>query len=225
MTTDLYKPRTRRALLGAAVGAVGASVIGAVTATGLALATDDGSPILVGSQLSDVTTLTSLANSTNDTDLFYASSAGDGTAISGSSGSGVGVHGESASGVGVEAFSASATAVSATSTSGTGIVGSTATGIALLAAASDPKGKALVINGRIRVDGVSGVAIIPAGTASITFTPGVDLVNSSFVLLTPKANIGARALWFSTNTIANTITIHMSPSRPKRTNVAWLLLG
>jgi hypothetical protein len=127
--------------------------------------------------------------------------------------------------VGVSGFSASATAVAGDSLSGIGISASASTGIALQAGASDPKGKALVISGRIRVDGVSGVATIPAGTTSNTFTPGVDLVNTSFVLLTPKANIGSRALWFSTNTTADTITIHMSPSRPKRTNVAWLLIG
>ena len=225
MTTDLNRPRTRRALLGAAVGAVGASVIGAVAAPGLALADDDGAPILVGSQFGDVRSLTSLANSTNDNAVFAASSAGGGNAIAGSSASASGVHGESSSGVGVSGFSASATAVEGDSLSGIGISATASTGIALRASASDPKGTALLTSGRIRVDGVSGVATILAGTTSVTFTPGVDLVNTSFVLLTPKANIGARALWFSTNTTANTISIHLSPSRPKRTNVAWLLIG
>jgi hypothetical protein len=51
------------------------------------------------------------------------------------------------------------------------------------------------------------------------------LIDSSFVLLTPMANIGSRALWFTTSTSADSITIRLSSSRSSSTKIAWLLLG
>jgi hypothetical protein len=45
------------------------------------------------------------------------------------------------------------------------------------------------------------------------------------VLLSPKANLGGRDLWFTTNATANTFTIRMSSARTSSTPVAWLLLG
>jgi hypothetical protein len=69
------------------------------------------------------------------------------------------------------------------------------------------------------------VATLTAGSTSKTITPGVDITSSSFVLLTPKVNIGSRALWFTTDATNNRFTIHMSSSRPSGTAVAWLLLG
>jgi hypothetical protein len=53
----------------------------------------------------------------------------------------------------------------------------------------------------------------------------INVTSSSFVLLTPKTNIGSRALWFTTDPAGNKFTIHMSSSRSSGTRVAWLLLG
>lgn len=152
----------------------------------------------------------------------YASS--DSTGVIGHSGTidvpparlGVGVYGHAAQ-------DADSRGVVGESPAGQGVRGETQGGVALYGTAAT--GYALRTSGRVRADGVSGVASIRAGSTSKTITPGVDVTSASFVLLTPKANIGSRALWFTTNATANTVTIHMSSSRSSSTKVAWLLLG
>jgi len=86
-------------------------------------------------------------------------------------------------------------------------------------------GFAIRAKGRIKADKVSGVATIPAGSSGVTVSPGVNVTAASFVLLTPKANIGSRGLWFTTNASADTFRIRMSSTRSANTKVAWLLLG
>jgi hypothetical protein len=108
------------------------------------------------------------------------------------------------------------------SNSGQGVFGEATTGVGVSCAATT--GYALQINGRLRVGRVSGVASIPAGAKSVTVTPDVAIATNSFVLLTPKANIASRALWFTTDAAANTFTIRMSSSRTSTTAVAWLLI-
>jgi hypothetical protein len=125
------------------------------------------------------------------------------------------------------------------STSGTGVLGNaqavsgttygvqgrsaSAAGVGLYGTNS-AGGLALRAAGRAKFN-TSGVATISAGSTSKTITPGVNVTTSSFVLLTPKTNIGSRALWFTTDASGNKFTIHMSSSRSSGTKVAWLLLG
>jgi hypothetical protein len=226
MATDITTPRTRRALLGAAVGAVGAAVIGGLAAPQRALAGgNDGAPVLVGSQFFDVRGLTILSNASTNADVFNASTSGSGKGITGSSGSGYGVYGQSTSAIGVFGYSGTATAVRGDSPSGVAVWGVTTTGIGLEGTADQPGGQALHTSGRIRADQVSGVATIAAGHTSVTLTPGVDVVGASFVLLTPMTKLSGRDLWFTKSTTANSITIHLSSARPVPTKVAWLLLG
>jgi hypothetical protein len=97
-------------------------------------------------------------------------------------------------------------------TSGVGVYGKATTGFALQAA------------GRAKFS-TSGVATIATGNVSVLVNPGVNVTSGSFVLLTSKANIGSRALWFTTNASTNRFTIRMSSSRSSGTKVAWLLLG
>ncbi|HEX6209889.1 MAG TPA: hypothetical protein VF136_03870 [Methylomirabilota bacterium] len=127
--------------------------------------------------------------------------------------SAVAVYGESTDGGAVLGYTVTGTAVTALSTSGTAIV------------ASAPAAVAVASSGRLQFGKVSGVASIPAGSKSVTVTPGVNVTSGSFVLLTPKANIGSRALWFTTSASADTFTIRLSSPRSKNTKVAWLLLG
>ncbi len=109
------------------------------------------------------------------------------------------------------------------SPAGQGVRGESGSGVGVFATSNS--GYALRTSGRIRADGVSGVASISAGSTSKTISPGVNVASGSFVLLTPKTNIGSRALWFTTDATANTFTIRMSSSRSSSTKVAWLLLG
>ena len=90
---------------------------------------------------------------------------------------------------------------------------------------ANKNGYAVRANGRIKADKVSGVKTVSAGLTSVTLNPGVKVTSSSFVLLTPRANIGSRGLWYTTNPSAGTITIHMSSSRSSNTKIGWLLLG
>ena len=109
------------------------------------------------------------------------------------------------------------------SPAGQGVRGETTTGAALFGTAGS--GYAIRGSGRLRFDRVSGSVGIPAGSKSVTLSPGVDVNSRTFVLLSPKVNIGTRALWFTTNASANTFTIRMSASRSTRTPIAWLLVG
>ena len=114
---------------------------------------------------------------------------------------------------GVRGYSASPT--------GIGVSGQGTTGVQGL---SGPTGIALQANGRTKLS-TSGVATITAGGTTKVVTPGVEVTADSFVLLTPKANIGSRALWFTTDATNNKFTIRMSSARSSGTKVAWLLLG
>ena len=72
---------------------------------------------------------------------------------------------------------------------------------------------------------VGGEYLDATGATSVTVTPDVDVTSSSFVLLTAKANIGKRSVWFTTDTTNDRFTIRISSARAKPTLVAWLLLG
>jgi hypothetical protein len=110
------------------------------------------------------------------------------------------------------------------SASGQGVRGDATTGVGVNGSASSASGYAFRGSGRVRFDKVSGVATIAAGATSVTVTPGVDVTADSFVLLTAKANIGSRSLYFSTDAANNKFTIRLSSTRSSSTVVAWLLL-
>jgi hypothetical protein len=59
----------------------------------------------------------------------------------------------------------------------------------------------------------------------VTVTPGVDVSSTSFVLLTPMANLGARSLWFTLDAANDKFVIRISSSRASATKVSWLLLN
>jgi hypothetical protein len=146
------------------------------------------------------------------------------TAVMGYSGASAPFGGLSMTGVyGRADQGASSRGVVGDSPAGQGVRGETTTGTALYGTADS--GYAIRGSGRLRFDRVSGVARIPAGSTSVTVTPGINVVSSSFAFLTPKTNIGTRSLWFTTNATADTLTIHISASRSGGTFVAWLLVG
>ena len=110
------------------------------------------------------------------------------------------------------------------SNAGQGVRGDATSGGGVSGNASNAAGYAFRGSGRVRFDKVSGVATIPAGATSVTVTPGVDVTADTFALLTAKANLGSRSLYYSTDATNNRFTIRMSSSRPSSTPVAWLLL-
>ena len=241
MTMDQDRS-SRRAVLSAAVGAGVAAIAGGLAAPTTALGAD-GNPVLLGT-LNEATAYTRVKNTAGGGALIgYTSddgrygvlgseqqgvygqgNAANQSGVTGASGDGVGVMGSSINGTGVQAYAAAATALRATTQSGTGVIATTTSGTAI-SATVESTGIALSTQGRIKLGRVSGVRSIAAGSASVTFSPGVDITSGSFVLLTPKANIGSRALWYTTDTTNNKITIRMSSSRSSSTSIAWLMLG
>jgi len=193
--------RSRRALLAGALGGLGAMAATAVGRVSPARAAN-GDPVLAGTG-NTATSPTSITRTTAG-DAFQAFSAAASDAVNGYATTGRGVYGQSVSNAGVIG----------TSNTGPGLQGYGAAG----------NGIALQTFGRLKLS-TSGVATINAGATSKTLTPGVDINPSSFVLLTPKANIGTRALWFTTDGPNERFTIRMSPSRSVPTKVAWLLVG
>jgi hypothetical protein len=216
------KPKSRRALLAGVLGGLGAWASSAIGRASPVQA-NNGDPVQVGGTHSG-TSPTSISSTGSPALLTSSSYTPGGTGVRSytSADMGIGLQGIShgTGGIGVDG--------SATASSGAnyGVMGHSASpsGAGLLGRATGG-GFALRTDGRVRADKVSGVATIIAGTTSTTITPGVNVTSGSFVLLTPKANIGSRALWFTTNATDNTFTIRMSSARSSGTKVAWLLLG
>jgi hypothetical protein len=165
---------------------------------------------------------------------YFASDSAAGTGVYGVASNtfgATGVWGHSDDGAAVFGDSGSGTGVSGTSTTNTGVFGYSVHGTGLEGWTDD--GYALrTRHGRVRFDDVTGIAAIPVSKSSITVTPPtpstygpVPVTSSSFLLLSPKANLGGRSLWFSTNPGAGTFTIHVSRAVTKKTRIAWLLLG
>lgn len=123
-----------------------------------------------------------------------------------------------------QAYQAEGRGVHGSADEGHGVHGDAGAGSGVFGQAFFPDGYAFRGSGRVRFDKVSGLATIKAGTKSKTLTPGVAVTSDSFVLLTPRSNIGGRSLWFTTDPAADTITIHVSTSRSADTKVSWLLL-
>ena len=194
------QPKSRRALLAGALGGLGAWAASAVGRASPVRA--EGEHIAIGREYVTATSRTRVRNQTNNAAVFVAESTSSGNAL----------QGLSLAGTGVAGLSVASTGVFGSSSSGVGVQCTATTGLALRA------------RGRVRFS-TSGVATIRAGSSSKTVTPGVPVTRGSFVLLTPKVNIGSRALWFTTNLRADRFTIHMSsPRRSSGTRVAWLLL-
>jgi hypothetical protein len=216
------KAPSRRALLAGALGGLGALAASAIGRANPVQAVS-GDPVLVdnahtGSGITQITTsgLTAFKGISSNS----SASAIHAVASSSSPGAwGVFAETESTEGTGVLGVANSTTGTSwgvygeSNSPAGVGVVALNGTG-----------GLAFRSVGRARFT-TSGVATITAGSTSKTIDPGVNVTSSSFVLLTPKTNIGSRSLWFTTNTSNDRFTIHISSTRASTTRVAWLLLG
>jgi hypothetical protein len=239
---------SRRAVLAGALGGIGAwaaSAIGRASPVRGA----DGDPVLVGALNSGAGD--TRISTTGDAGLVGISTNDDGTGLIGwanhPTGSTTGVMGEAwaPAGFGVTghawAETGNATGVWGTTSSSAGrgvlgvalhnrgttygVVGQSLSraGIGVLGEAT-ATGVALQAAGRVKFS-TSGVATIAAGRTSITVTPGVEVTSRSFVLLSPKVNLGARGMWFTVSATTGRFTIRMNTSRSSGTPVAWLLVG
>jgi hypothetical protein len=123
MTVEATVPKSRRALLGAALGALAATVAQALGRPAATLAAN-GDPVTVGSSTQGTLT-TQISNIANNAQVFIGSSSLGGVGVTGSSQDGEGVLGSSATGVGVHGSSLSGIAVLGEST----ILNGTAIGV------------------------------------------------------------------------------------------------
>lgn len=242
---------SRRALLAGTLAGIGAWAVSAVgRASPVRGAGDDGAAVVIGGGYPDARSQTTIANQANNASVLWVASnadLGNGTGVAitgfsaknigvdawgplhtgvrGRSDSGTGVIGRSETWIGVDGIGGHVGVIGSAggSATGTGVLGHSAGGVAL--DGETLTGFALRTNGRLKIEKVSGVAAISAGSTSKTVTPGVDVTAGSFVLLTPKVNLGGRSLWFTNDPTANSFTIKMSSKRSSATRIAWLLLG
>jgi len=201
MSASVPVRRSRRAVLGAALGATAATVATAVHAPRVLGAGSDG---------------------------VYGLAAAGTTSVQGvgvyghamSSNGGVGTYGYAQAATGTT-YGAIGYAVSPT---GVGVYGfAPGGGVAVRAASAG--GVALETSGRIVAHKASGVATILKGHTSLLVTPGVAVKSSAFVLLTPRGNLGSRGLWYTLSPSTGTITIRVSSAVSASTQVGWLLIG
>ena len=191
MALDPTTPRSRRALLTAAVAATAVTVVEAVVRPlPVSAAGDDGSVIHVGDLYADAQNQTTIANKANDGIVLYVASNpdtghGGGTAIRGHShhGAGVfgdselsnGVRGESASLNGVFGYSASGNGVRGFASSGIGVSGEVLTGVGVSGIGSVDGVRGHAASGR----GVAGDADTGTGVQGKTIS-GIGLEGQSF---------------------------------------------
>jgi hypothetical protein len=137
----------------------------------------------------------------------------------GSSTSGPGVSGDSSQGTGVTG--SSDTAVGVRGTGSIGVEGAGSTGLK----ATAKGGTALhTTSGKVRFDGISGIALIPGGQTEVRVRPDVSVDGNTFVLLSPEANLGPRALWYIVNQQNNEVIIRMDRSRQNNARIGYLIL-
>ena len=193
------KSASRRAIVTGALAGVGAWVAGAIGRASPARA--DGENIQIGGDYATAMSRTALTNETNNETVWYLYNSHQGTALYALSNSGIGVNA-------ISNFSSGVYAV----------------GKPAITADPSGQGYAIVGKGRVRLERISGVAVIPAGRTSVRITPGVNLNTGSFVLLTPRSNLKGRDLWFRTDPPNERFTIYLSTPRTVATRVSWLLL-
>lgn len=178
---------------------------------------------------------------------FSSSGTGDGIGVIGVAFSpeGVGVAGSSTSAIGVMGLStdsglapvhppktaiygyghhdATSRGVHGHSPQGRGVFGQSESGSGGFFSATT--GIALRTSGRLRFEKASGTATIASATNSVEVTPGLNLGSGTFVLLSPRGNLGGRDLWHSVDAAADTFTIHTSSNVAADLVVGWLVVN
>lgn len=231
--------RTRRSVLMAAAGSAAAMSAVALGRPARALAADND-PMLLGADnhADGITKLTRdtiespehatlLALNTISASVVGIATSGQG--VVGRSESSAGVQGYSDTDAGVNGFgffgvwaAGDGYGIFGTTAAGAGVHGQSDTGVG--GSFHSNSGNALWTSGRLHLEKVSGVATIAAGNTSRLVTPGTNLTAASFLLLTPRGNLGGRDLWYTVDAGANTFRIRISRSRSRPLKVGWLLI-
>lgn len=232
--------RTRRSVLLAAAGSAAAATAVALGRPAKVLAADND-PLLLGAEnhADGATRLYRDTINPGPNPTFYAettiaaaivgNATSSGQGLVGFSNTSAGVQGYSETDAGVNGFgvygvwaTGSAYGLFGTTTEGDGVHGEADSGVG--GSFISNSGEALLTSGRLHFEKVSGVATIAAGSTSKVVTPGTDLTAGSFVLLTPRGNLGGRDLWYTVDAAADTFRIRISKAMAGPLKVGWLLI-
>ena len=245
MVVDTTTARSRRAILGASLGAIAATLAGGLARPAPARATDDD-PMVVGGEYS-ATSATKLTNAANASDVLVGEST-SGVGVRGSSATNDGMLGSSTSLAGVHGFAGAGSipapsaktgvygrcdidftsrGVSGASANGSGVYGTTGYGAALHGVAASARGFGLRTSGRLDLRKASGLVPINAGAKSVYLVPGIDMDKNSFAIATLNGSAGGTTTVHRVeiDTTANTITIYLTANATQFVRVAWLVLG
>ena len=201
MSIHMTVQHSRRAILAGAIAGLAAALsipLGRLPSVAAA----DSEPIALGQEnvSTNATTLTRVGSGPS----LIANGDGPGVGCAGTSASGIGLYGVAQSGHGVVG----------TSENGSGVEAISTNGVALR-----------VRRGRVRADGVSGVASIRTGETSVTIQPAATVVPDAFVLLTPMSNLDGRDLWVAVQPARGTIDIRISQPADAEMRIGWFLMG
>ena len=237
MATDITTTKaSRRGLLAGAAAAAAAAVAASVSRVVPATAADGDEATLGVVNDSESSTVFRTGDSwalqglsTNGRGVNGQSTAGQGVhgeselsaGVAGKSSQGNGMHGTSRDNRGVWGESTNGPGLEGESTGAAGVKAHGVTGVL----ASSAAGLAIhTTSGRVRFDGISGVATIPEGATEVEVETSVPLDKNTFVLLTPRSNLNGRDLWYQIPSETGRVTIRMSEVRNKNTAVAYLIL-
>ena len=210
--------QSRRSLLRGVLG-------GAMAATGAAIARvspvqADGATVKVGGEYRNAHSRTFIksASGVEDISVLGAESRGLSPAIVATAPGGWGAIG----------FSGIGPAVTGVSMNGVGILGVAGTdsapmtggGIAVYARGLDDV-LGLRTSGRIWFERRSGVAVLRAGTRSVSVHLQDGVTKFTFVIVSPTSDPGARRLWATASPSSSRIVIHASSPAPSDLSVAW----
>ncbi len=232
-------PRSRRSILLAAAGGAAAAGAVALGRPSAALAAD-GDPFLLGgdNHADSITVLTRDTVESPGAATFLVQNTIS-AAVVGHATSGQGVIGRSQTSAGVQGYSQTDAGVNGfgvfgvwatgeafglfgTSGDGDGMHGESANGNG--GSFSSGTGNALSTAGRLHFEGVSGVATISAGRSSVAVTPGTDITDATFVLLTPRGRLGGRDLWYSIDTDGYRFVVRLDRPVVHPLQIGWLVL-
>jgi hypothetical protein len=219
MAIDTSSPRSRRALLSAAAGAIAALVADTVVPDASVEAAN-GDPLILGSQTNTATTTTKIVTnpSTPGFEVLFVETA-ESIAIRGHSTNDAAIVGGTTRGWGVSGGASTGIGTGGDSTSGIGVLGHSSKGTGVLA--QSETGLALSVNGKARFSR-SGRTWIRAGHSSLTITVAGTTPSSRVfaILASNRASRYVRAAVPATDRF----TVYLNASAISDSVVAWFIL-
>jgi hypothetical protein len=190
MSLDTTVPRSRRALLGAAIGAAAATVVSAIERPARVRAGSDGDVVLA--EVNHATAETAILKSGSDVGAaLWCANDGAGAGVTGDSVSGVGVSGYSIHNTGVFGSSDEGSAVYSYGPKGVGVTGATVTGTGIVGSADTgvgghfkaAVGTALRVDGKARFSRSKRVTIRAGRSSRKVTLAGVTTASLVFAVL------------------------------------------